>query len=167
MNPTGQPTPGLPMPSAPSSAAKDAVNLPSLFIMILAGLGMAFFLANLLAEVTGASQQMSQQLTKELMRSIDQMPADQQKLLRGLLSMSNDGSRVGAVLWSLFLIAMAGFTFWGGWQMRQLKNWGVALAAAILVMVPCSDYCCCCFGIPVGIWALVMLTKPEVKSAFS
>jgi len=54
----------------------------------------------------------------------------------------------------------------GALQMRQLKNWGLSLASAILVLLPCAG-CCCLLGLPVGIWAIITLTKPEVKSAFS
>jgi hypothetical protein len=39
------------------------------------------------------------------------------------------------------------------------------MAAAIMAMIPCN--CCCLLGLPFGIWALVMLMKPEVKSQFS
>ena len=35
---------------------------------------------------------------------------------------------------------------------------------AAIRMLPCT--CCCIAGLPVGIWALVILLKPEVKSAF-
>lgn len=54
---------------------------------------------------------------------------------------------------------------YGGLQMRQMKNHGVAMAAAIAACIPC--FSCCCLPLPVGIWALVVLTKPEVKQAFS
>jgi hypothetical protein len=67
----------------------------------------------------------------------------------------------------LIIAGLCGLTFFGALQMRNLKNYGLSMAAAILVMLPCGSYCCCCIGIPIGIWALVTLNKPEVKSAFS
>jgi hypothetical protein len=39
------------------------------------------------------------------------------------------------------------------------------MAASIIAIIPCFGPCCC-LGIPVGIWALVVINKPEVKSAF-
>ena len=37
--------------------------------------------------------------------------------------------------------------------------------ASILAMIPCLSPCCL-IGLPIGIWALVILMKPEVKAAF-
>ena len=37
--------------------------------------------------------------------------------------------------------------------------------ATIIAMVPCISPCCL-VGLPIGIWALVVLMKPEVKAAF-
>jgi hypothetical protein len=38
------------------------------------------------------------------------------------------------------------------------------MVASVVAMLPCQ--CCCLFGLPFGIWALVVLNKPEVKSHF-
>ena len=53
----------------------------------------------------------------------------------------------------------------GAIKMKNLRNHGFGMAAAILAMVPCISPCCC-LGLPIGIWALVVLMKPEVKNAF-
>jgi ABC-type proline/glycine betaine transport system permease subunit len=50
--------------------------------------------------------------------------------------------------------------------MRQLKGRGLAIAGAILAMIPLFTCCCCVIGLPVGIWALVVLMNAEVKAAF-
>lgn len=50
--------------------------------------------------------------------------------------------------------------------MKQLQKWTLAVTASILAMIPCLGPCCL-IGIPIGIWALVVLFKPEVKSAFT
>jgi hypothetical protein len=49
-------------------------------------------------------------------------------------------------------------------KMKKLERYGLAMTASILAMLPCS--LCCVLGLPIGIWALVVLMKPEVKSAF-
>ncbi len=53
----------------------------------------------------------------------------------------------------------------GALKMMKVQSWGFALAAAILVMLPCGS-CCCFLGIPLGIWCIILLNKPEVKAAF-
>lgn len=53
----------------------------------------------------------------------------------------------------------------GALKMRQLRSHGLAMTAAILAMIPCLSPCCL-LGLPFGIWALVVLSKPEVQSQF-
>lgn len=53
----------------------------------------------------------------------------------------------------------------GSIQMLKLRSHGLAMATAILMLIPCSN-CCCCLNIGAGIWALVVLSKLEVKSSF-
>jgi hypothetical protein len=53
----------------------------------------------------------------------------------------------------------------GSIQMLKLRSYGLAMATAILMLIPCSN-CCCCLNIGAGIWALVVLSKLEVKSSF-
>jgi hypothetical protein len=50
--------------------------------------------------------------------------------------------------------------------MQKLQSYQFALTASIVAMVPCISPCCL-FGLPFGIWALVVLNKPEVKSQFT
>jgi hypothetical protein len=71
------------------------------------------------------------------------------------------------ILSNLISLAAAAFMIYAGMQMRQLNNWGLALAGTIVAMIPCISPCCGLIGIPIGIWALVILLKPEVKTAFS
>src|SRR5215510_4040394 len=53
----------------------------------------------------------------------------------------------------------------GGVAMLRGKSLGLARGAAILAMVPLTS-CCCVVGIPIGIWALMILRKPEVGAYF-
>ncbi|HZT82465.1 MAG TPA: hypothetical protein VFA26_19710 [Gemmataceae bacterium] len=63
---------------------------------------------------------------------------------------------VGIVLGALITI--------GAVRMKRLESHGWGLASAILALIPCTP--CCLLGLPVGIWALVALNRPEVKDAF-
>jgi len=53
----------------------------------------------------------------------------------------------------------------GASKMRRLENHSFAMAAGVCAMIPCISPCCL-LGLPFGIWALVVLNKPEVKSQF-
>jgi hypothetical protein len=58
------------------------------------------------------------------------------------------------------------FIIYGCVKMKKLENHGLSLAVSIVAMLPCLSPCCC-IGLPIGIWALVVLNKPEVKQYFS
>lgn len=61
--------------------------------------------------------------------------------------------------------ALAVGIVYGGYQMYQLRNRTWAIVAGCISVVPCFS-ACCCLGIPLGVWALVVLARPEVKQAF-
>jgi hypothetical protein len=62
-------------------------------------------------------------------------------------------------------LALDGLTIVAGLQMRQLRSWGLSLAGSIAAMLPCSI--CCILGLPLGVWALLVLVDDEVKRAFN
>jgi hypothetical protein len=66
---------------------------------------------------------------------------------------------------SLFQLALGGVTFLGALKMKNLESYPFAMAASIIAIIPCFGSCCC-IGIPIGIWSLIVLNKPEVKSSF-
>jgi len=68
-------------------------------------------------------------------------------------------------VWGIAIFAASVFSFWGGLQMQKLKNYDLARNAAIVASIPCLGPCCL-LGIPFGIWAIVTLGCPEVRSAF-
>ena len=59
----------------------------------------------------------------------------------------------------LYLLMLAGAAAMITWQ-----HWGLALAAAIIAMLPCSPGFL--IGVPVGVWALVFLNLPSTKEGF-
>jgi predicted Ser/Thr protein kinase len=66
--------------------------------------------------------------------------------------------------WSIgvFKAIPALLMIYGGVQMLQLRSYAWSIAAGILGIV-----CCSFVGLPMGIWALVVLTKPDVREAFA
>jgi hypothetical protein len=51
--------------------------------------------------------------------------------------------------------------FIAGLRIQQGRRWGLGVTAAILAMLPCSPGWL--LGLPVGIWALVVLCREDVK----
>jgi hypothetical protein len=62
-------------------------------------------------------------------------------------------------------LAIGLFVLFGALKMQQLRSRGLAMTATIVAMIPCFSPCCL-LGLPFGIWALIVLSKPEVQSQF-
>ncbi|NNE66871.1 MAG: hypothetical protein HKN33_09915 [Pyrinomonadaceae bacterium] len=75
------------------------------------------------------------------------------------------GTVIGYGIALLTLLA-APLIIYGGTQMLSGKRYGLAKAAAIAAIIPFTN-CCFLIGIPIGIWALTVLFKPEVKDYFA
>jgi hypothetical protein len=52
-----------------------------------------------------------------------------------------------------------------GVQMLSARKYSIALLAAIPALMPFSSLCCV-LGVPIGIWAIIVLRNPEVRAAF-
>ena len=74
-------------------------------------------------------------------------------------------SGTGAIIGSILGIVSSILVLFGALKMKKLESYGLAMTVSIIAMIPCVSPCCL-IGIPIGIWSLVMLSKPEVKSAF-
>jgi hypothetical protein len=56
------------------------------------------------------------------------------------------------------------FVILGGVNFVRQKGRGMAMAACVLSLIPCLSSCCI-FGMPFGIWGLMVLADPNVKHA--
>jgi hypothetical protein len=142
-------TPSAPLAAAafqPNAAsATDQVNGPAIGLMVTAILGFLIQLLALAVNVLGVS--------------FGAMQSGQNEAWMNMFS-----GTIGIVS-GIVTIAIAGLILFGALKMKKLEGYGWAIAASILALVPCVSPCCL-VGAPVGIWALVVLAKPEVKSAF-
>jgi hypothetical protein len=141
-------TPG-PVPSAfPSGGAPDAadrVNGPAIGLIVVAIVSLVAQILGLIWNLVFASM---------ASRQTAQPP------------WGNYFSGTFAIIGAVIGIATSGIILFGGLKMKKLENYGLAMAASIIAMIPCFTGICCLAGLPIGIWALTVITKPEIKSAF-
>ena len=85
---------------------------------------------------------------------------------------TNEARRLGYLtaiilipLVSLISILAAPVIIYGGIQMLKTRRYSIALLAATLALIPLSSICCIP-GIPIGIWALIVLRDSEVRACF-
>jgi hypothetical protein len=134
-------------PNRAVAAAK--VNGPAIGLMATAGIGILLQLLSIVLNVLGTGINMAS------MAGQSGTPEGVANMMSGTLG----------VIGSIMGILIGGLIFFGAMKMRQLNNWGLALASSILAMIPCLSPCCC-LGLPIGIWALVVLLDNNVKASF-
>lgn len=88
-------------------------------------------------------------------------PAMQEQLERW---MKTAAGPVGTAFHGAFL-AVNLLILTGGAAMLSGRFYGLAVLASALVMID-IECCCCLAGMPVGVWSLIVLMRPEVKALF-
>jgi hypothetical protein len=134
--------------------AREQVSVPAILLMVLGGLTVAAALFGMVQYLMGSNTAQMEEVLNN-----PQIPEG----MKSVLAASNKLGVVG----SLLQLILGGVTFFGGLKMKNLESYGLAMAASIIVIIPLFGSCCCCIGIPIGIWSLVVLNKPEVKSSFA
>lgn len=134
-------------PAGSPSEAAEAVKLPAIGLMVAAGIGLPLQALSLVMNLMGTGINAA---------AAQDGPEAMANMLGGTVGIVSNG----------VAIILAVVVFMGALKMKNLESHGFAMAAAILAAIPCLSPCCI-IGLPVGIWAVVVLLKPEVKSAFS
>ncbi|MGO8746905.1 MAG: hypothetical protein ACLQNE_13040 [Thermoguttaceae bacterium] len=75
------------------------------------------------------------------------------------------GNRIIGIGGGIVSLIISVLILMGAIKMKRLESHGLAMAAAIIAIVPCFSPCCL-LGIPFGIWALTVLNDAQVKAAF-
>jgi hypothetical protein len=96
------------------------------------------------------------------------MPADQKDFLKKIFTSMKEFAEgpvapISYGLSGLFAVLI----IVGGVKLMNLSGSGFPITASILAMIPCTSSCCCLIGLPAGIWALVVLSRPDVKTAIA
>lgn len=157
--PQAPPPLGAPLtPDAGRARALEQVTGPAIGLIVVGalqvlgsiwGIGAAIF-----SMATGVNQ----------FEQYKNMPVFQQnpQILHSLESMGGGFN----IVMGIISIALAAFIIFAALKMKRLESYGMAIAASIIALLPCNCPCCC-IGIPIGIWALVVLSKSDVKPFFT
>jgi hypothetical protein len=137
--------PAMPSFPTPTPAGAEQVNGPAVGLIVVAILGALTQITSLIFSGAGPSILANSGMPKEAWTN----------MFSGTIGMVS----------SIIGIVVSGVILFGAIKMKKLENYGLAMAATIIAMIPCFSPCCV-LGLPIGIWALVVLLKPEVKSAF-
>jgi hypothetical protein len=136
----------------PPSVAASNVNAPATALLVIAILNV---IGALYGMVTNLMTVGAPPVPVDAPQGVD--PQMFMRMMQGAGAMG--------VVFNVIAIGVAVVILLGALKMKKLESFGLAMTAAILAMIPCLSPCCI-LGLPFGIWALVVLNKPEVKSAF-
>jgi hypothetical protein len=143
----------------------ERVQTPGTVLLVFGLFSLLLSLGSLVLYVTAADTVAKpyHDFLKDMMKNQPKQPGQpdpippyeefkQQFVVQGMI-----GGAIGSVC-SLIIIV-------GGLKMRSLSGYGLAMTGAILALIPCTNSCCI-IGMPVGIWALIVLVNADVKAAF-
>ena len=135
-----------PVPAALNNKPRDQISGPAIGLLVTGIIGAVFSLVGFISLAVGTS--LNHFWIEEFLEYVEKFY-----------------ERSFALGSSLLEVLIAAFIVYAALKMKELQQWGFAVAASILAMLPCISPCCV-IGLPIGIWALVVLMRPEVKSAF-
>jgi hypothetical protein len=154
--------PGIAPPLGAQPVTVDAsgkVTIPAIGLMISSILGLLLDIADLILPST--------KLMQSFLAGIAQQN-DNPQLNQMVAQMSNAGHSAFAIGNDIFQIIIEILIFAGALKMLKMRSYHFAYAAAIMSVIPCITSCCVWpLGLIFGIWAMIVLSKPEVKSQFS
>jgi len=136
--------------------ATSKVKNPAIGLLVVGILGAAVGALSLISNAVGMGSNADQ--LQKLRDQGMEIPAWADSML------ATSGT-VG-VIGNLVVVAVSVFIAFAAMKMMKLQSRGLVMTAAILAMIPCFSSCCCVAGIPIGIWTLIVLNKPDVRSAF-
>lgn len=128
-------------------SAEGSVSGPAIGLIVTGGVGILFQIAAILMRLLGMG-------------------------LSGVAVASGDSSGfaglmsgVVGLIFSVIWLLMGVVVIYGAIKMKALQSYGLAFAAAVLAALPCTSPCCF-IGLPIGIWAIVVLLNEDVKRSF-
>jgi hypothetical protein len=149
----------------PAAEIRQRVLGPAIGLMVIALfslLGGLYFVINGAVNATISDEQFKKNVTMFISPE-QKAQFDDANFLRNMRTVTL-GVCFGIGGASLFLSVL---TLFGAIRMMMLKSYGLAVFVSVVAAIPCiSPSACCGLGEGIGIWALVILLKPEVRAAF-
>jgi len=97
---------------------------------------------------------------------VEQLQANNAQIFGQMGGGFNMDMRVMYVVFGAIFAVVSLVSFCGGVAMLRRQMYWLAMAGSIAAMINLTD-CCCLFGLPVGMWALIILLQSDVKASFS
>lgn len=132
---------------APSAELPQAkVRTPAICLIVVGAISIAFSILSVIMDIFLLASGMAEELS---------------------LRTGNDevGYAMFRLTWAVVLLLTSTLVTIGGISMLRMRSYALSYTAAVVASIPCLGPCCI-LGIPFGIWALVVLHREDVRSAF-
>jgi hypothetical protein len=149
------PSSRLARPAGDSLAVRTALRGPALALMIAGAVQIGVAIV-----VLGYFQMKIEELKIHNWPTVLQAPD-------GPAFSTIDALAVSAWSWAIcfIVIAMGVLSCFGALRMLQMRGYALPVAGCIAAMLPVTPGCV--LGLPIGLWALAVLSRPEVSAALS
>ena len=127
---------------------RGRVTAPAIVLIVVGGVGLALSLLSLAFALLGPAPRIDPK-APEFVREFQRGAA----------------GPAAALIQAAFVVLNAVIVL-GAVQMFRFESWGLAMAASILAIVNIGS-CCCLVSLPIGIWSLLILMRPDVRAAFA
>jgi hypothetical protein len=160
---------GFDSPDPYGGAVAQKTNLPGIFLIMVGVLNLFFALflvlnAALLVLIPDAQLAAQNAKTQEMFEK--KFGFAKEDLERSKQTPTQQ--RITSVALAMVVLVGALLPLLAGFKMRSLRSYGLCVTGAIVAALPgvsCMS-CPCGVGLPVALWALVVLLNADVKAAF-
>lgn len=152
----------------PNPVLESKVNGPATGLVIYGVISsfLAFISAALAVLQIFGMNPIANNQQRQMEQMQGQMQGEEAEMLKNITNISNAvGGPIGAVTHTAVMIVGI-FTVLAANKMKKFQGHTGAMVFSVLACIPCTSGCCL-LGLPIGIWAIVVLVNADVKAAFT
>jgi hypothetical protein len=145
--------------------ARSAASIPATLLIVTGVLALIVSVVGLI-QLPSLPGKMDDMIAK--IDADPNMPADQKTFMKDFFTQVKDVAQ-GPVMPVAYVASMicAGLVILGGVKLMKLSGPVLPIVSSIFAMIPCTVGGCCLLGLPAGIWALIVINRPEVRAAMA
>lgn len=145
--------------------AKERVSTPATLMIVTGILLYLFFAVSVVILASGVDIQVAMmEWTRDNVQMQGPDKAQFEKQLEDARNRNKTPEMIQQVLIHVVGLILNTLVLIGGFRMKALKGYSLALTGSICALVPLTS--CCCIAMPVGLWAVIVLSNEQVKAGF-
>ena len=148
---------------SPVEYARKRVRIPAILMLLFAILSLAMVPLNVLSYFTLPETLKTE---REYINRDPNLSDDQKRQTKNFLKMYEEISVVVVPVYTVFHLICGVVSVIGSLKMLRMRSHKWAMIASV-VNIASIGHGCCFLTMPVGIWALIVLSDPAVRAAFA